>query len=186
MSQLQDILYDGYTGNLTTPSILQALSQLPDTAAAQYCLISAHTWRRWKTDRTPNRTAIKLLAIRAGYVPWPGWENFFYCAFDGCLYHTDLTYGFDPGDLLTLHWLRQENTALRLALKNTNFSLVTSCIGKTSQFPPQPAAAGRTGALTTQDFGQDPDYNIHYAQYSYMYSCMKGLSLMPLTPINLS
>ncbi len=164
MSQLQDILDDGYRGNLTTPSLLQAISQLPDTAAAQYCLVSAHTWRRWKTDRAPNRTAIKLLAIRAGYVPWPSWEKFFFCAFDGCLYHEDLKYGFEPGDLLTLHWLRQENSVLRLALKNQNVSLVTSCIGKTRQGHPQPAATGWPVAMGAGDFGQDRDYNIHYAQ----------------------
>ena len=51
---------------------------------------------------------MRLLSIYAGYVPWPGWSDFFYNHFDGMLYHRELKYGFSPADLTNLYWVKQE------------------------------------------------------------------------------
>jgi hypothetical protein len=37
---------------------------------ADYCMVSPETVRRWIRTKKPNPTALKLLAIKAGYLPW--------------------------------------------------------------------------------------------------------------------
>ena len=120
-------------GNLPSPQILQAIAGLSDAQAADYCRVSPETYRRWKADRRPNLTALHLLALRAGWCPWPGWEAFLYCQADGKLYHDDLRDGWEPGDLLRLHWqeselqaLRRENIRLQAALRAAEAGQQTS------------------------------------------------------------
>ncbi|MEX2525907.1 MAG: hypothetical protein WD750_13175, partial [Gammaproteobacteria bacterium] len=98
---------EGFQGNLPTPHQLQAIAGLTDAQAAAYCFASPETYRRWKRDRKPNPAALRLLAIRAGWVPWPGWEKYLFCRVDGRFYHDDLRDGFEPGDLPRVHWLEQ-------------------------------------------------------------------------------
>ncbi len=43
----------------------------------------------------------------AGYVPWQGWEKYFYNPYDKKLYSDDLKYGFSTDDLQRYHYLVQ-------------------------------------------------------------------------------
>ena len=37
--------------------------------------MSTRTYRRWRQHGNPSPTAVRLLAILAGFVPWPGWDG---------------------------------------------------------------------------------------------------------------
>lgn len=99
MSEIGPLLVEAYTGNPTTLRLIQLAAGLSDTAAAEFCLVSPQTYRRWRTDRPPNRTAVRLLAIRAGMMPWPEWRG--WQVHGGALYPPHLHRGgWQPGDLL--------------------------------------------------------------------------------------
>lgn len=68
-------LAEGFAGNLTILRELQFRCQLTNDQTAQALMVSPHTYRRWRCDRKPNPTAVKLLAVLAGHVPWPGWDG---------------------------------------------------------------------------------------------------------------
>jgi hypothetical protein len=42
---------------------------------ADYCMMSPGTIRRWIRTRKPNPAALKILVIKAGYLPWESWED---------------------------------------------------------------------------------------------------------------
>lgn len=75
MDEIDHLLALGYLGNVTTLRTLQLLCRFSTEDAAAFCLVSPETFRRWRTDRTPNPLACKLLSIRAGYLPWPEWRD---------------------------------------------------------------------------------------------------------------
>ncbi len=62
-------------GNLPTLPSLQLLCGFSNQEAAHFCFVSPETYRRWLHDRPANPTAIRLLAIRAGFLPWPQWRG---------------------------------------------------------------------------------------------------------------
>jgi len=70
-----DPLLAGYLGNLTTLPELQARCRFTLHQAADFLGVSPETYRRWVSDRSPNVTAVRLLAIRAGHLPWDGWQG---------------------------------------------------------------------------------------------------------------
>lgn len=106
MRELTELLQAGYQGNLTTPRRLQSLARLSTNDAAALCGVSKETYRRWGKDRPPNQAALRLLAIRAGYVPWDGWEG--WEIHGGYLfppgYHKG---GLGPGDIMVVPFLYQ-------------------------------------------------------------------------------
>lgn len=75
MSEIDHLLQEGFQGNVTTLRTLQLLCRFSLEDAAAFCLVSPETFRRWRTDRSPSPLACKLLAIRAGYLPWPEWRD---------------------------------------------------------------------------------------------------------------
>ncbi len=75
MRDVTDLLHAGWLGNVTSLSQLQLLAGLSNKDAARTCFVSPETYRRWRTDRAANRTAVRLLAVLAGYVPWTGWHG---------------------------------------------------------------------------------------------------------------
>jgi transcriptional regulator with XRE-family HTH domain len=75
MRAITEALRQGYAGDLTTLTTLQNLAGFSTDAAARACMVSPETYRRWRSDRKANPTAVRLLAILAGYVPWPGWDG---------------------------------------------------------------------------------------------------------------
>ena len=69
------MLAEGFAAN---PSAFAALEQrlsfrTADTAAA--CLVHPRTVRLWRASSRPNPTAVRLLAILAGFMPWVGWDD---------------------------------------------------------------------------------------------------------------
>lgn len=116
MSDLVQFLQDGFEGNLSIRT-LQTIARLSRAEAASFCRVTLGTFNRWRTDRHTNPAAHRLMAIRAGFMPWPGWEQFFFCNFDGRLYHEHVKHGFTPDDLVSLHTLKQEVPVLRAELE---------------------------------------------------------------------
>ncbi|MGB5736268.1 MAG: hypothetical protein WBM40_17665, partial [Thiohalocapsa sp.] len=69
------LLGEGFAAN---PSSLRALQQrlsLTNADAAAACLVHPRTYRLWRATGRPNPTAVRLLAILAGYLPWDGWQG---------------------------------------------------------------------------------------------------------------
>lgn len=64
-----------YLGSLPELRRMQFIAGLSESDAADFCLVSPHTYRRWLRDRPPRPAMARLMAIRAGYLPWPGWEG---------------------------------------------------------------------------------------------------------------
>jgi len=76
---------------------------------AETCGVTIGQVRRWlKSGNFPDY-AQKLIALEAGYFPWPefsGWQ-----VANGLLFSPNLKYGFAPGDIEAIHYLKK-----RLAL----------------------------------------------------------------------
>lgn len=72
---LSFLLRDAYMGNPTALRGVQVLGGLTNEEAARLCLVSPETFRRWRSDRPANPTAVRLLAVHAGYLPWRGWDG---------------------------------------------------------------------------------------------------------------
>jgi hypothetical protein len=99
-----EYLQAGYLGDLTTLRTLQLLCRFSLNDAARYCGVSPHTFRRWRSDRVPPRSAVRLLAIRAGYLPWPDWAG--WEMHNGLLFPPGMTRGgIAPGDVLSMPYL---------------------------------------------------------------------------------
>ncbi len=102
-----ELLRAAYMGRLPDPCRtvreLQALAGYSDTDAARALGVSPHTFRRWRRDRPPKPTAVRLLAIHAGYVPWPGWRG--WEVHDGLLFPPDESYGLGPEQVATVRFL---------------------------------------------------------------------------------
>lgn len=117
-------LTEGYLGKLTTLPTLQHRCRFSNAQAARSCCVSVETYRRWLTDRKPNPTAVRLMAILAGYVPWQGWDG--WEMHRGYLLPPGYTrHGVSPGDWVALVFLKQlvseqerQITALKAQLKS--------------------------------------------------------------------
>jgi transcriptional regulator with XRE-family HTH domain len=111
-----DSLYLGWLGNLPSLPDLQQRAGFTLHEAAAALLVSPETYRRWRSDRKPNPTAVRLLAVLAGYVPWQGWQ--------GWEVHRGLLFppgyrrnGISAGDLYAWPFERQMLAELRRQLK---------------------------------------------------------------------
>lgn len=102
-----ELLRAPFTGNLPEPSRtlreLQLLAGRSDSGAARLLAISPQTFRRWRSDRPPNPTAIRLLAIHAGHVPWPGWHG--WEVHGGLLFPPGSARGLAPAQVEAVPWL---------------------------------------------------------------------------------
>jgi len=125
MSGYSTLLAEAFQGNLTTLPELQLYCRYTDRQAARMCCVSAETYRRWRGDRTPNPTAIRLMAILAGYVPWPGWDG--WEVHNGSLFPPGYRrHGINPGQILAIPFREQlvteyqrQLTALRQGLSES-------------------------------------------------------------------
>ncbi len=141
MNAASEILQDAYAGKLPTISPVQLLCRFTVDQAAEYCGVSSHTFRRWRLDRRPSFTAQRLLAVRAGYLPWPGWDN--WQMDGGLLFPPGFTgHGYSAGEVLALPYLH----ALRAELERELFRL-RSKLADLSQDPLPRLAATSGGAL---------------------------------------
>ena len=112
MSFQSDFLQAGFMGDLTTLQMLQHRCRMTDAQAASFVGVSPHTYRRWRTDRTPSVAAVKLLAVMAGYVPWTKWDG--WEVHGGLLFPPGYTrHGIGPGDMFAITFLRQQVQAQR-------------------------------------------------------------------------
>src|SRR3569832_1193524 len=75
MRSLSVLLFAGFLGFLSTPRDLQRLARLSTAADAALCFVSKQTYRRWGRAHLANPSALRLLAIHAGYLPWVGWRG---------------------------------------------------------------------------------------------------------------
>ena len=104
MTVSSEYLRDGYLGDVTTLRALQLLCRFSLEDAARFCGVSPHTYRRWRSDRRPPLCAVRLLAIRAGYLPWPDWHGWEMSG--GLLFPPGMTRGgIAPGEVLALPYL---------------------------------------------------------------------------------
>jgi hypothetical protein len=100
----------GWLGILTSLRELQQRCRFTDTQAARALLVSPETFRRWRTDRPANPTAVRLLAVLAGYVPWVGWEG--WELHNGLLFPPGYSRGgIPPSEFFALVFYRQQVTA---------------------------------------------------------------------------
>ena len=116
MSQIITLLEDGWAGKLPSLGYLQTVAGLNDTGAAMLCGVASETYRRWRTDRTPPLSAFRLLSIMAGYVPWRGWEQWFFNPFDQTLNQPDLKDGFSPVQIAEFLFLRHRYQQKKLQI----------------------------------------------------------------------
>ena len=98
---------EGFAANPTTLGALQVACRFTDEEAASACCVSLRTWRRWRATGQPDPTAVRLLAVLAGFVPWVGW--------DGWEVHNGLLFppgyrrgGIPPGEFFALVFYRQQ------------------------------------------------------------------------------
>jgi hypothetical protein len=98
---------EGFAANPTTLGALQLACRFTDEDAAAACCVSLRTWQRWRATGKPDPTAVRLLAILAGFVPWAGW--------DGWEVHNGLLFppgyrrgGIPPGEFFALVFYRQQ------------------------------------------------------------------------------
>jgi transcriptional regulator with XRE-family HTH domain len=107
-----ELLGEGFAANLTTVGALQQRAGLTAAEAAEALCVSPRTYRRWKAGDGVTPTAVRLLAILAGYVPWPGWEG--WEVHRGVLFPPGYTKGgISPGEYFALFFYRQQASELR-------------------------------------------------------------------------
>ena len=117
MRDTTTILQDAFSGNPTTLREVQLVAGLSNEDASRFCLVSPETYRRWCTDRKPNPTALRLMAIRAGYVPWSGWSG--WEVHQGTLFPPGYSrHGIGPGDILALPFTLQLVSELQRQVKD--------------------------------------------------------------------
>lgn len=68
--------------------------------------MSLRTYRRWRSEGNPDVSAVRLLAILAGFVPWDGWDG--WEVHRGCVFPPGYSKGgLTPGDFYAAVFLRQ-------------------------------------------------------------------------------
>lgn len=122
MRHPSDLLQSAFMGDVTTLRQLVLFAGMSHEEAAKLCMVSPATFRRWLSDRKPNPTAVKLLAVLCGYVPWEGWEDwevhngyFFPPGYD--------RNGIAPGDILAIPFQRQLLSEYRRLAAKTEIAL---------------------------------------------------------------
>jgi transcriptional regulator with XRE-family HTH domain len=98
-------LEEGFNANLSVLRLLQFRCRMDVKQAAQACCVSPRTYWRWLKEK-PNPTAVKLMSILAGYVPWEGWEG--WQVHKGYLIPPEyIKGGVRPGDIYATIYLHQ-------------------------------------------------------------------------------
>ena len=107
MYDFSETLFRAYSGDLTAFGQIVYRCRLHHPAKlAEYCMISTETARRWLRTGKPNKAALKLLAVKAGYLPWSGWKN--WEMDNGYLFQPGFTrYGIESGDIVALPFTMQ-------------------------------------------------------------------------------
>jgi len=70
------LLAEGFAANPATLRALQQRLSYSNLDAAAALGVDPRTYRYWRAGSIPPKaSALKLLAILAGYVPWDGWQG---------------------------------------------------------------------------------------------------------------
>ena len=75
MRSISQILADGYDTTNTSLKPLMMLAKMDIHQTAEFLHVSKKTLYRWEQTGRPDPTASKLMAIRAGFVPWENWRG---------------------------------------------------------------------------------------------------------------
>ena len=101
-----ELLAEGFAVNLTTLRALQQRAGFTTAEVAEALCVSTRTYRRWRQHGNPSPTAVRLLAILAGFVPWPGWDG--WEVHRGSLFPPGYSKrGIAPGEFFALVFYRQ-------------------------------------------------------------------------------
>ncbi|EXJ14277.1 hypothetical protein [Imhoffiella purpurea] len=107
-----ELLYEGFLANPGTLRALQQLCGFSDEQAASACLVSLRTYRRWRSTGKPDPTALRLLAILAGFIPWTGWDD--WEMHRGYLFPPGFSrHGITPGQVQAVVFYRQQASEYR-------------------------------------------------------------------------
>ena len=80
---------------------------LSNAETAALLCVSERTYRRWLVSGQPDPTAVRLLAILAGYVPWEGWDG--WEVHNGYLFPPGYSRGgIRPGEFFAVVFYRQQ------------------------------------------------------------------------------
>ena len=143
-----EFLAEGFAANPSTLSALQHACRFSDADAAAACLVSLRTWRRWRATGRPDPTALRLLAILAGFVPWSGWDG--WEVHNGYLFPPGYARGgIPPGEFFALVFYRQQVAAYQQA--NAHLSAQLQALQASSPAPAvDPALGGQLATLAHQ------------------------------------
>ena len=107
MSHTSEIMQEALSGKLSTFREVQLLCGFTDEKAADYCVVSLKTLRRWRENLSPPLSALRLLAVRAGAAPWPDWQG--WEVHSGYLFPPGQNRcGFGPGQVLVVTYLHAQ------------------------------------------------------------------------------
>ncbi len=110
-------LQDAYHGDKNRLSNVQRRLKLSNHEAAHALGVSVRTYRRWLKDKSIPKYALKLMAVMAGYCPWPGWKEW-ECR-NGELFPPGFyRNGISPGEWQSTIFIHQLNSELNR--KNAN------------------------------------------------------------------
>jgi hypothetical protein len=98
-----------FLGKLTGIRGVQAFAGLSDQDAARFVAVSQETFRRWRSDRVSPLYAMRMLAIRGGFMPWPDWYG--WLIRDGKLYSPGATSGGMTPGMLEAYQLRYQQVS---------------------------------------------------------------------------
>lgn len=101
-----EVLREGWAANPTVLRELQGRLGLSNAEAAALCGVALRTYRRWRSGANPDASAVRLLAILAGFVPWDGWDG--WEVHRGCFFPPGFSKGgISPGEFQALVFWRQ-------------------------------------------------------------------------------
>lgn len=112
---------------------LQQAARLSNPEAAAFLGISKRTLVRWRQFDNAPQWARLLLAMRAGFIPWAGWEGWRIVP-EGLLPPAYFDRPLSPGEVLGMFFVRQEVAAHR-AREREFWALADQA--QTSQVPPK-------------------------------------------------
>lgn len=145
-----DLLREAYAANLSTLRPLVRRLRASPAAVAALCLVTPRTVRRWLHTGQPDPTALRLLAILAGYVPWEGWQD--WEVDHGLLFPPGFRRGgISPGEFWAIPYYRQAHRAYRARTLALEAELATcqAALAASRQALPAPRArVGNTGTLS--------------------------------------
>ena len=128
---------------LTSLRELQQAARLSNRQAAAFLGVSLATFHRWKRTGRPPQWARLLLAMRAGFMPWEGWEGW-RIEPGGILPPAYFDRPLSPGEVMGMFFTRQEVAAHRA--RERQFWALADQAQTSQELPESMKMAGKTDA----------------------------------------